>query len=51
MQEKEKNSGEWEVSLGLYPGVLIGMRSYHNKEVTSHVFYLPFIDIAIQIYK
>ena len=53
MQENEnKNTGTgWEISLGFYPGVLIGMRSYHNDNVTSHVFYIPFFDIAIQIYK
>jgi hypothetical protein len=53
MQENENNnlSGEWAISLGFYPGVLIGMRSYHNDNITSHVFYLPFFDIAIQIYK
>ena len=44
----EENKG-WIVSIGFYPGVLIGARSYHAEEMTSHVFYLPFIDIAFQI--
>jgi hypothetical protein len=53
MQENENEnlSGQWAVSLGFYPGVLIGMRSYYNDDITSHVFYLPFFDIAVQIYK
>lgn len=38
----------WAVSLGFYPGVLIGMRSYYSEELTSHVLYLPFFDIALQ---
>jgi hypothetical protein len=41
----------WEVSLGLYPGVLFGFRSYLREqdgyELNNHVFYLPFIDICI----
>ena len=52
MQEKGNNlSGQWAVSLGFYPGVLIGMRTYRNDDITSHVFYVPFFDIAIQIHK
>ena len=46
MSEESKG---WIVSIGFYPGVLIGARSYHAEEMTSHVFYLPFIDIAFQI--
>jgi hypothetical protein len=44
----EENKG-WAISIGFYPGVLIGARSYHAEEMTSHVFYLPFIDVAFQI--
>ena len=44
----EENKG-WAISIGFYPGVLIGVRSYHAEEMTSHVFYLPFIDVAFQI--
>ena len=46
MNEKSKG---WALSIGFYPGVLIGARSYHAEEMTSHVFYLPFIDVAFQI--
>jgi len=35
-----------EISIGLYPGILIGFRSYVEEEYTTHVIYLPFIDVA-----
>ena len=46
---------DWDLSVGLYPGILLGMRTYHglNEEGeyrTSHVFYLPLIDLCIDIY-
>jgi len=48
--EDKANKG-WSVSIGLYPGILLGMRSYEEKSFTTHVFYLPFIDLAIEIDK
>lgn len=44
----KENKG-WSISLGFYPGVLFGMRSYYAEELTSHVLYVPFFDIALQI--
>ena len=41
----------WEISIGLYPGVLIGVRSYVEEEYVQHVIYLPFVDICIEIDK
>ena len=41
----------WEITLGLYPGILLGMRSYIEKEYVQTVFYLPFVDICIEIDK
>ena len=41
----------WEITLGLYPGILFGMRSYIEKEYVQHVFYLPFMYICIEIDK
>lgn len=43
----ENNKG-WAITIGFYPGVLIGVRSYYAEDITSHVFYLPFFDIAFQ---
>jgi hypothetical protein len=48
MQKKESTKG-WAISIGMYPGVLIGIRSYKNDDLTSHVLYLPFFDVALQI--
>ena len=50
IKDKE-NEPAWAVSLGFYPGILFGMRSYVEKDHTTHVFYLPFIDLAIEIFK
>ena len=41
---------DWDLSIGFYPGILIGMRTYNAKKKVSHVFYLPLIDLCIDIY-
>jgi hypothetical protein len=41
----------WELSLGLYPGILFGIRSYENGSLTDHVLYLPFVELCLTIYK
>ena len=45
----------WEISIGFYPGILIGIRSYgvleHDKERIDHVLYLPLVDFCLSIYK
>ena len=50
-QKAKEDNPMWSVSLGFYPGILFGMRSYVEEKQTAHVFYLPFIDLAIEIYK
>jgi hypothetical protein len=40
----------WSISFGFYPGILFGMRTYEEENQTAYVFYLPFIDIAIEFY-
>ena len=40
----------WELSVSLYPGVLIGIRSYPEKQFTEHVFYLPFVELCLTIH-
>jgi len=39
----------WELSIGFYPGVLIGFRSYLERTMENHVLYLPFIDLCLTI--
>jgi hypothetical protein len=46
-----KQNKQWSLSIGIYPGVLFGMRTYEEDTQTTHVFYLPFIDLAIETYK
>ena len=40
----------WELTIGLYPGILFGIRSYQEKDYTQHVLYLPFVDICLEIF-
>ena len=41
----------WSLSFGFYPGILFGIRSYNEEKQDTHVMYIPFIDIALEIYK
>ncbi len=47
--KRRKMSG-WELSLGLYPGVVLGIRSYINKNATDHVLYIPFVELCLTVY-
>jgi len=40
----------WSMSVSLYPGILIGMRTYRAPLSTEYVIYIPFIDISLTIY-
>lgn len=43
---------DWELSFGLYPGILFGIRTYREQYRTNHVLYLPFfVDICLTKYK
>jgi hypothetical protein len=48
---KGKDVKEWTVSLGFYPGILFGIRSYEGPKHRQHVLYLPFIDLAFEFEK
>jgi len=37
----------FEVSLGFYPGICVGFRTYKEQTRTNHVLYIPFIDLCI----
>ena len=50
MDEKEKKVA-WSIEIGFYPGIVVGIRSYEEPEHTTHVLYLPFVDLALCIYK
>lgn len=46
-----KEQKGWALSIGLYPGLLIGFRSYDSWDRMTHVAYLPFIDLALEVFK
>ena len=48
---EDKEDKGWALQLGFYSGILIGMRTYEMVDATCHVFYLPFIDLALIIDK
>ena len=37
----------WEFSIGFYPGILLGFRSYTEKKQNNHVMYIPFMDFCL----
>ena len=41
---------KWELSFGMYPGFLFGVRSYAEPYRTNHVLYLPFVDVCLTVY-
>ncbi len=48
---EDKGVKGWSVSIGFYPGILFGARSYVEKDMTTHVIYLPFVDLAVELYR
>ena len=42
---------KWELSVGFYPGILLGFRSYDQDDRDNHVLYLPFVDMCLTILK
>jgi len=50
MQEQEENEKGWAIEIGLYPGILFGIRTYDQPNTKITVFYLPFVDIAFYLY-
>ncbi len=50
MKENE-NESAWALELGFYPGILLGFRSYIEKDLAIHVLYFPFFDIALKVFK
>jgi len=48
---EDKDVNKWSFSVGLYPGILIGMRTYDFEESRMHAFYLPFVDFILEFPK
>jgi|TARA_R100000781_G_C4000359_1_gene100076 hypothetical protein len=49
MEEKIKDN--WSLSIGFYPGILFGSRAYDESDRLTYVLYIPFVDVALEIYK
>ena len=49
--KEDKSKAAWSIELGLYPGLLVGIRSYTQEDSVIHVLYVPFMDVALTIYK
>jgi len=48
---QDKEGKGWTIQLGVYPGIVVGFRTYNNEESTIHVLYMPFFDVAVIIDK
>lgn len=42
---------DWSLEIGLYPGILLGARTYENDANTEHVLYFPFVEFILTFYK
>jgi len=47
MKNKEKLN--WSLSLGFYPGILFGIRTYDEADHITYVLYIPLVDLALTI--
>jgi hypothetical protein len=41
----------WQLEIGVYPGILIGARTYANDNNTEHVLYFPFVEFILTVFK
>ena len=47
----DKNKKNWSLSVGFYPGILAGMRTYDEPDQVTYVIYIPFVDIPLEVFK
>lgn len=47
MDKERKN---WTLSIGFYPGICFGIRTYEEPDQTTYVLYIPFVDISLEIH-
>lgn len=40
----------WELSIGLYPGILFGLRTYYSNVSDMWVLYVPFIELCLEVF-
>ena len=51
MKEENEDEATWTLEIGLYPGILLGFRTYEQKGHIMHVLYFPFVEFGLSIYK
>ena len=49
-EHMNKETKNWTLSVGFYPGVVFGIRTYEEPDQTAYVFYIPFVDISLEIH-
>ena len=49
--DKNEKKIAWSIEIGFYPGILFGIRSYPEEDQTTHVLYIPLVDIALTVFK
>jgi len=49
--KEDESKPAWILELGFYPGFLIGIRSYVEEDMVTHVLYMPFFDISLIVFK
>ena len=46
----DKEIKNWTLSIGFYPGICFGIRTYEEPDQTTYVLYIPFVDISLEIH-
>ena len=41
----------WVFSVGFYPGILFGMRTYTESNKHNHLVYIPLVDFCLTVFK
>ena len=41
----------WQLEVGIYPGILVGARTYQNDNNNEWVIYLPFFELILTFFK
>lgn len=40
----------WSLEVGMYPGIVGGIRTYNEKHFTEIVLYIPFVNVILTVY-
>jgi hypothetical protein len=49
--KEDESKPAWVIELGLYPGILFGIRTYEEQYAITYVLYMPFVDISLTTFK